>query len=111
MVNRVIEFAYRNARRVIVGIVGGVVLLVGIALLVLPGPAFVVIPIGLAILSLEFAWAERLLEKALVKGEEARRKATQATRTQKILSGLAIACAVVAAIAAALVWDIPYAPV
>ena len=91
--------------------VGVAVLAVGIAMLALPGPAFVVIPIGLAILSLEFAWAERLLEKALVKGEEARRKATQATRTQKILSGLAIACAVVAAIAAALVWDIPYAPV
>jgi len=56
MVNKVIDFAYRNARRVIIGIVGGIVLLVGIALLVLPGPAFVVIPIGLGILSLEFAW-------------------------------------------------------
>jgi len=63
MVNRVIEFAYRNARRVIVGIVGGVVLLVGIALLVLPGPAFVVIPIGLGILSLEFAWPRVWLQK------------------------------------------------
>ena len=47
----------------------------GLALLVLPGPAFVVIPIGLAILSLEFAWAERLLEKALMQAEQARRKA------------------------------------
>jgi uncharacterized protein (TIGR02611 family) len=91
--------------------VGVVVLGVGIAMLALPGPAFVVIPIGLAILSLEFAWAEHLLEKALVKGEEARRKATQATPTQKLLSGLAIACAAAAAIAAALIWDIPYLPV
>jgi uncharacterized protein (TIGR02611 family) len=91
--------------------VGLVVLGVGIAMLALPGPAFVVIPIGLAILSLEFAWAGQLLEKALVKGEEARRKATQATRTQKILSGLAIACAAAAAVAAALIWDIPYLPV
>jgi len=90
---------------------GLVVLAAGIAMLALPGPAFVVIPIGLAILSLEFAWAEQLLEKALVKGEEARRKATQATRTQKILSGLAIACAAAAAVAAALIWDIPYLPV
>jgi len=63
MVNRVIDFAYRNARRVIVGLVGGVVLLVGIALLVLPGPAFVVIPIGLGILSLEFAWPRVWLHK------------------------------------------------
>lgn len=91
--------------------VGLVVLGAGVAMLVTPGPAFVVIPIGLAILSLEFAWAERLLEKALVKGEEARRKATEATRTQKILSALAIACGVAAAVAAALIWDIPYLPV
>jgi uncharacterized protein (TIGR02611 family) len=91
--------------------VGLGVLAAGVALLVLPGPAFVVIPIGLAILSLEFAWAEHLLEKALVKGEEAKRKATEATRTQKILSGVAIACAAAAALAAALLWDIPYLPV
>ena len=91
--------------------VGVVVLGVGIAMLALPGPAFVVIPIGLAILSLEFVWAERLLERALVKGEEAKRKAGAATRTQKILSGIAIACAAAAAVAAALIWDIPYLPV
>ena len=90
---------------------GVAVLAAGIAMLALPGPAFVVIPIGLAILSLEFAWAEHLLEKALVKGEEARRKASQATRGEKILSGLAIACAAGAALAAALLWDIPFLPV
>jgi uncharacterized protein (TIGR02611 family) len=91
--------------------VGLVVLGAGVAMLVLPGPAFVVIPIGLAILSLEFAWAEHLLERALVKGEEARRKAAEATRGQKILSALAMACAAAAALAAALLWDIPYLPV
>ncbi len=91
--------------------VGVVVLCAGIAMLVTPGPAFVVIPIGLAILSLEFAWAEHLLERALVKGEEAKRKATEATRTEKLLSGLAIACAAAAAFTAAILWDIPYVPV
>ena len=90
---------------------GLAVLVAGVAMLVLPGPAFVVIPIGLAILSLEFVWAERLLEKALVRGEEAKRKASEATRTQKILSGLAIAFGCAAAVAAALLWDIPYLPV
>jgi uncharacterized protein (TIGR02611 family) len=50
-------------RRVIVAVVGGTVLLIGIALLVLPGPAFVVVPIGLAILATEFAWARRWLRK------------------------------------------------
>jgi uncharacterized protein (TIGR02611 family) len=92
-------------------LLGLAVLGIGIAMLALPGPAFVVIPIGLAILSLEFAWAEHLLEKALVKGEEARRKASQATRGEKILSGLAIACAAAAAFTAALLWDIPFVPV
>jgi hypothetical protein len=37
------------------------VLLIGVALIVLPGPAFVVIPIGLAILATEYAWARRWL--------------------------------------------------
>ena len=92
-------------------LLGLAVLGVGIAMLALPGPAFVVIPIGLAILSLEFAWAEHLLEKALVKGEEARRKAADASPAQKVLSGLAIACAAAAAAAAAILWDIPFLPV
>jgi tellurite resistance protein TerC len=54
---------YRWARRIAVAVVGGTVLLVGLALIVLPGPAFVVIPLGLAILGLEFAWARLWLRK------------------------------------------------
>jgi len=50
-------------RRVIVSVVGATVLLIGVALLVLPGPAFIVIPIGLAILATEYAWARRWLKK------------------------------------------------
>ena len=63
MFTKVIDFAYRNARRIVVAVVGGTVLLIGLALVVLPGPAFVVIPIGLAILSLEFAWARSWLQR------------------------------------------------
>jgi uncharacterized protein (TIGR02611 family) len=51
-------------RRFVVGFVGIIVLIVGVALLVLPGPAFVVIPLGLAILATEFYWARHWLEKA-----------------------------------------------
>jgi tellurite resistance protein TerC len=51
------------ARRVIVSVIGVTVLLIGVALLVLPGPAFIVIPIGLAILATEYAWARRWLKK------------------------------------------------
>jgi uncharacterized protein (TIGR02611 family) len=92
-------------------LLGIVILAAGVAMLVLPGPAFVVIPIGLAILSLEFAWAERLLERALIKGEEARRQAAAASAAQKALSAAAVACAIAAAAAAAILWDIPLLPV
>ncbi len=61
MFQKFLEASYKTARRVVVTVVGVTVLLVGIALLVLPGPAFVVIPAGLAILSLEFAFARRWL--------------------------------------------------
>ena len=54
--------------RIMVATAGFLVLFTGIAMLFLPGPAIVVIPAGLAILSLEFVWAERLLEKALESG-------------------------------------------
>jgi len=60
-VRRVLIHSYRTARRIVVGTVGATVLALGLALTVLPGPAFVVIPLGLAILGLEFAWARRWL--------------------------------------------------
>jgi tellurite resistance protein TerC len=53
-----------GVRRLVVGVIGGTVLLIGFALIFLPGPAFLVIPLGLAILATEFAWARHYLEKA-----------------------------------------------
>jgi len=55
----------------VIGVVGFTVLLLGVCLLFLPGPAFVVIPAGLAILSLEFAWAKRLLLRVKEKSRQA----------------------------------------
>ncbi|NOX56404.1 MAG: hypothetical protein GXP27_18560 [Planctomycetes bacterium] len=55
--------AYRRARRIAIFVIGMTTVLIGIALLVLPGPAVVVIPIGLGILALEFAWARRWLKR------------------------------------------------
>ncbi len=63
MVERLFRLGYKAARRVVVGVVGGTVVLLGCAMLVLPGPAFIVIPVGLGILGLEFAWARRWLRK------------------------------------------------
>lgn len=51
-------------RRLIIGVIGTTVLLIGIALVVLPGPAIIVIPLGLAILGTEFIWARQLLRKS-----------------------------------------------
>jgi len=53
--------SYRLARRFAIGVIGVSVVLVGIAMIVLPGPAIIVIPLGLAILGSEFAWARRWL--------------------------------------------------
>jgi uncharacterized protein (TIGR02611 family) len=64
---------YKVAKRIAIGIVGGTVLLTGIAMIVLPGPAFIVIPAGLAILGVEFAWARIWLKKAKAKAEEVAR--------------------------------------
>lgn len=50
-------------RKFIIALIGGTILLIGIALIVLPGPAFIVIPVGLAILATEFAWARRVVAK------------------------------------------------
>lgn len=52
-----------TARKFIVAIIGGTVVLVGVVLVFTPGPAFIVIPAGLAILATEFVWAARLLKR------------------------------------------------
>jgi tellurite resistance protein TerC len=59
---------YKWARRIAIAVVGFTVLCVGFAMIVLPGPAFIVIPTGLAILALEFAWAKRWLVVAKERG-------------------------------------------
>ena len=77
------KMTYTVARRVVIAIVGGTVVLVGLALLVLPGPAFVVIPAGIAILSIEFAWARRWLRKVRDTAEGAMKEYRQRRGTQK----------------------------
>lgn len=71
MVRRSLEVGYRSARKLVVAVVGLTVLLVGVAMIALPGPAIVVMPLGLGILGLEFAWARRLLRDAQQKTRSA----------------------------------------
>lgn len=63
MIKRVVHLTYKAARRVVVGVVGTTVLVIGLVMVVTPGPAIVIIPVGLAILSIEFAWARLWLKR------------------------------------------------
>jgi uncharacterized protein (TIGR02611 family) len=96
--------------RVVFAVAGFTVLAAGLAMLVLPGPGLVVIVIGLALLALEFAWAERMLERAVDRMERARQATREAARWQKIFGVLALGAALGAAVVAAVYWDVPFLP-
>jgi uncharacterized protein (TIGR02611 family) len=53
----------KQVKKLMIAVIGFTVLAIGLALIVLPGPAVLVIPAGLAILSIEFAWARNLLKQ------------------------------------------------
>src|SRR4051812_34935719 len=52
----------RLALKIGIGVLGGLVVVIGIILIPFPGPGWAIVILGLAILSLEFAWAKRLLD-------------------------------------------------
>lgn len=58
-----VHVTYKLMRRITVAVIGLTVLVLGVVMVVMPGPAFIVIPVGLAILGLEFAWARVWLRK------------------------------------------------
>jgi hypothetical protein len=93
----------RNAKRMAVAIVGAAFLR-GVAMLVLPGPGIVVSLIGLAILATEFAWAERMLDRATSTTAKAAGTVTdsKAGRALLMLSTVAL---IAAGIAVLVVWD------
>jgi tellurite resistance protein TerC len=72
-----LNVAYRLAKRIAITVVGFTVLAIGIAMIALPGPAFIVIPVGLGILGLEFAWARRWLKTVKEKAEAAAKMVTK----------------------------------
>src|ERR687891_336390 len=76
-----------------------------------PGPGIAVILIGLGFLALEFDWAERLLERAIVWADRAKDRAEETSTKQRVLAGIAGALAVAAFVAAAILWDIPLLPI
>jgi uncharacterized protein (TIGR02611 family) len=66
------RFTARNSKRIGVTIAGFAVLIAGLAMLVLPGPGLLVICVGLAILATEYVWAQRMLNTARTKAEQAK---------------------------------------
>jgi len=65
-----VRFLMRNGKRIAVSIVGIALVLVGLAMLVLPGPGILLVIAGLAVLASEYVWAQRMLNYAKRKGQE-----------------------------------------
>ena len=63
MIQKTIHLTYKAGRRIAIAVLGSTVLVLGIVMIVAPGPALIVIPIGLAILGCEFAWARIWLKR------------------------------------------------
>jgi uncharacterized protein (TIGR02611 family) len=82
----------RNARRLMILILGVAILAAGLAMLALPGPGVLVIILGLVILATEFAWAERLLDRTTSTAAGAASKVTDNNtgRVALALSGVAM---------------------
>ena len=81
MKKRLHSLPYRYARRIVIAVVGGCMVLVGIAMIVLPGPAFIVIPAGLGVLALEFAWARVWLRKIKNAGKQVMSSVTHTNKS------------------------------
>jgi tellurite resistance protein TerC len=81
MFRSLVSVTYRQARRLVIFITGAALLIVGVALIFLPGPAIIVIPAGLAVLSLEFAWARRFLQHV-------RRRISEQQRQMRLKNGM-----------------------
>ncbi len=67
----------KQVRKFIVIIIGFSMIAIGLVMVVLPGPAFIFIPAGVAILATEFIWAKKLLQKVkerLKKKDEVKEK-------------------------------------
>jgi uncharacterized protein (TIGR02611 family) len=97
--------------RVAVVLAGFVVVLAGLAMIPLPGPGLLVTAVGLGVLALEFAWAERLLERTVERMTKTSNTVKRASRAQQVLLGLLCVLVAAAAVTAAYAWDVPVLPV
>ena len=99
--------------RAAIVVLGVLVVLAGIVLTLpgVPGPGIVTIIFGVGFLALEFDWAERWFERAIIWGDRTAERAEQTTTKQRVIAGIATALALGAFALAAVMWDIPLMPV
>jgi uncharacterized protein (TIGR02611 family) len=96
--------------RIAFAAVGFAVLLAGLIMLVTPGPGIPVIILGLGMLALEFAWAERWLERVANTVEQAVEQVAEGSPVRRaVVLGIGL-LGLAALVAVILVWDIPYFP-
>jgi uncharacterized protein (TIGR02611 family) len=96
--------------RVVFATLGFALVALGLALIPLPGPGWLVVALGLAMLALEFDRAERLLEKILVRLDKIAEQASEATPLAKGLSIALTVVGLVGSIAVVVLFDVPYFP-
>jgi uncharacterized protein (TIGR02611 family) len=97
--------------RLVVAIAGFLVVCIGIVLIPLPGPGLLVVAVGLFILALEFAWAERLLERTVDRLEQAAEEVRTSSGPRKVLYAFIGLAGAIVTLAIALLWDVPFLPV
>ena len=90
---------------------GFLIVLLGIVLIPLPGPGLLVVAVGLAVLALEFAWAEQLLGRTVNRLSEAGERVRRASPVGQAAVALLGVLAAAASLIIAYTWDIPFLPV
>jgi uncharacterized protein (TIGR02611 family) len=105
---RIARLTLKQARKIVVLVVGVTLVIVGIVMIVAPGPAIVVIPLGLAVLATEFVWARRLLVRYKHHADKMARRVTKHVWTPRPwMVGVIIAATVVAAVVVLIATDWP----
>ncbi|MGH7906175.1 MAG: PGPGW domain-containing protein [Candidatus Binataceae bacterium] len=81
----------RQAKRTVIAVGGFTIILIGVVMLVTPGPGWLVIVLGLSVLAIEFVWARKLLNRLKRTGVElgATIRETWRARRRKSKNGLA----------------------
>ena len=87
------SFLRRYGKRILVIVAGSALSILGVVLLILPGPGTLVIAAGLAILASEFDWADRWMRKLRARAESAAKSAGTSLRAV-VIAGIVVAVAI-----------------